>query len=113
MRKMTVIGAERMVVFDDMETERKVTIYDKGPLPRTETYGEYIQVRSGDITIPRVAATEPLRLVCERFMAAVADRAPTPSDGWAGAAVVEVLEAMSESLASSGAPVELADGAPA
>ena len=52
MRKMTVIGAERMVVFDDMETERKVTIYDKGPLPRTETYGEYIQVRSGDIHDP-------------------------------------------------------------
>ena len=52
MRKMTVIGSERMVVFDDMETERKVTIYDKGPIPRTETYGEYIQVRSGDIHIP-------------------------------------------------------------
>ncbi len=86
MRKMTIIGAERMVVFDDMETERKVTIYDKGPLPRTETYGEYIQVRSGDITIPRIPTTEPLRIVCERFVSALADRRPTPSDGWAGAA---------------------------
>jgi hypothetical protein len=38
----------------------------------------------------------------------VADRQPTPSDGWAGAAVVEVLEAMTESLASSGRPVALA-----
>jgi len=94
-----------------METERKVTIYDKGPLPRTETYGEYIQVRSGDITIPRVPATEPLRIVCERFVTAVADRQPTPSDGWAGAAVVEVLEAMSTSLASSGSPVTLSEGA--
>ncbi len=108
MRKMTVIGAEKMVVFDDMETERKVTVYDKGPIPRTETYGEYIQVRSGDINIPKIPATEPLRIVCERFVAAVADRAPTPSDGWAGAVVVEVLEAMSESLASSGRPVTLA-----
>ena len=113
MRKMTVIGSERMVVFDDMETERKVTVYDKGPLPRTETYGEYIQVRSGDITIPRVPATEPLRIVCERFARAVADRAPTPSDGWAGAAVVEVLEAMTESLASSGRPVTLHERATA
>jgi predicted dehydrogenase len=113
MRKMTIIGAERMVVFDDMETERKVTIYDKGPLPRTETYGEYIQVRSGDITIPRVPATEPLRIVCERFVSALADRGRTPSDGWAGAAVVEVLEAMSASLASSGSPVALTEGAPA
>jgi predicted dehydrogenase len=110
MRKMTVIGSERMVVFDDMETERKVTIYDKGPIPRTETYGEYIQVRSGDIHIPKIPAKEPLRIVCERFAAAVADRAPTPSDGWAGSVVVEVLEAMSESLASSGRPVTLATG---
>jgi len=59
MRKMTVVGSTKMAVFDDMEPERKVTVYDKGPLPRTETYGEYIQVRSGDITIPRVPATEP------------------------------------------------------
>ena len=110
MRKMTVIGSERMVVFDDMETERKVTIYDKGPIPRTETYGEYIQVRSGDIHIPKIPATEPLRIVCERFVHAVADRAPTPSDGRAGAVVVEVLEAMSESLASSGRPVTLGTG---
>jgi predicted dehydrogenase len=108
MRRMTVIGSERMVVFDDMETERKVTVYDKGPIPRTETYGEYIQVRSGDIHIPKVTGTEPLRVVCERFVQAVADRAPTPSDGWAGATVVEVLEAMSESLAHGGTPVALA-----
>ncbi len=107
MRKMTVIGSERMVVFDDMETERKVTIYDKGPIPRTETYGEYIQVRSGDIHIPKVPATEPLRIVCERFVRAVRDREPTPSDGRAGTVVVEVLEAMSESLAGSGRPVRL------
>jgi predicted dehydrogenase len=108
MRRMTVIGSERMVVFDDMETERKVTVYDKGPIPRTETYGEYIQVRSGDIHIPKVTGTEPLRVVCERFVQAVGDRAPTPSDGWAGATVVEVLEAMGESLAQGGKPVALA-----
>ncbi len=107
MRKMTVIGSERMVVFDDMETERKVTVYDKGPIPRTETYGEYIQVRSGDIHIPKIPAAEPLRIVCERFVRAVVDRGPTPSDGAAGAAVVEVLEAMSQSLAESGRPVAL------
>jgi predicted dehydrogenase len=107
MRRITVIGSERMVVFDDMETERKVTIYDKGPIPRTETYGEYIQVRSGDIHIPKVPATEPLRIVCERFAQAVRDRRPTASDGRAGAAVVEVLEAMTASLAASGQPVPL------
>jgi len=108
MRKMTVIGAEKMVVFDDMETERKVTVYDKGPVPRTESYGEYIQVRSGDIHIPRIPATEPLRLVCERFVQAVRDRRPTPSGGAAGAEVVAVLEAMTTSLREGGRPVSLA-----
>lgn len=107
-RKMTVIGSKKMVVFDDMETERKVTVYDKGPVPRTETYGEYIQVRSGDIHIPRIPASEPLKLVCERFVQAVRDRLPTPSDGPAGAEVVAVLEAMTTSLREGGRPVSLA-----
>ena len=47
-------------------------------------------------------AIEPLRVACERFVQAVRDRRPTPSDGRAGAAVVEVLEAMTASLAASG-----------
>ncbi len=107
MRKMTVIGSERMVVFDDMETDRKVTVYDKGPVPPTSEYGEYIQVRSGDIHIPKIPGTEPLRLVCEHFVESVANGTTPLSDAAAGLAVVEVLEAMTESLASSGRPVSL------
>jgi predicted dehydrogenase len=109
MRKMTVIGSDKMVVFDDMETERKVTVYDKGPIPRTETYGEYIQVRSGDIHIPKVPGVEPLRLVCEEFVRCVATGARPQADGHAGATVVEVLEAMTESLRDAGAPVALTE----
>jgi predicted dehydrogenase len=111
MRKMTVVGSERMVVFDDMETERKVTIYDKAAIPRTETYGEYIQVRSGEIRIPKIPGTEPLRLVCEHFVECVAQNRRPLSDGRAGVAVVEVLEAMTESLRDAGRPVVLGAGA--
>ncbi|MFN8108933.1 MAG: Gfo/Idh/MocA family oxidoreductase [Thermoleophilia bacterium] len=107
MRKMTVIGRDKMVVFDDMETERKVTLYDKGPIPRTETYGEYIQVRSGDIHIPKIPGTEPLRLVCEEFIRCVSTHTQPLADGEAGTIVVEVLEAMTESLRSAGAPIAL------
>lgn len=107
MRRMTVIGSERMVVFDDMETERKITVYDKGPIPRTGTYGEYIQVRSGDISIPKIDSAEPLRLVCEHFIDSVRAGTRPIADAWAGLATVEVLEAMSESLAQSGRPVTL------
>jgi predicted dehydrogenase len=112
-RRMTVIGSEKMVVFDDMETERKVTVYDKGPIPRTETYGEYIQVRSGDIRIPKIAAAEPLRLACEHFVDCVRNGRRPLSDGEAGVAVVEVLEAMTESLRDAGRPVALEQAAAA
>ena len=53
MRKMTVVGREKMVVFDDMELERKVTVYEKAPWKRAESYGEW-QTRSGDIYIPKI-----------------------------------------------------------
>ncbi len=109
MRKMTVIGSEKMVVFDDMETERKVTLYDKGPIPRTETYGEYIQVRSGDIYIPKIPAVEPLRVVCEEFVRCVVAGTQPLADGRAGATVVEVLEAMTTSLHSGGTGIRLAE----
>ena len=67
MRKMTVVGREKMVVFDDMELERKVTVYEKSPWKRAETYGEW-QTRSGDIYIPKIATAEPLRLECAHFL---------------------------------------------
>ena len=62
-----------MVVFDDMETDRKVTIYDKGAsrAPSTDSYGEYVSVRFGDISIPRIPNDEPLRLECQEFVDAI------------------------------------------
>ena len=98
-----------MVVFDDMETERKVTIYDKGVDRPHRTYGEYIQVRSGDIHIPQIPADEPLRLECEHFVERdPRRRRPRRRTAATALAVVEVLEAMSESLARGGAVVPLA-----
>jgi predicted dehydrogenase len=100
MRKLTVVGKEKMVVFDDMELERKVTVYEKSPWLRAETYGEW-QTRTGDIHIPKVATDEPLRLECERFLALVGgdgDRGKVARDG---ALVVRVLERLTESLRES------------
>jgi predicted dehydrogenase len=100
MRKITVVGKEKMVVFDDMELERKVTIYDKYPWKQAESYGEW-QTRSGDITIPKIPTDEPLRLECENFLALVrgegGDRQKVARDG---AMVVRALERLTESLGS-------------
>jgi predicted dehydrogenase len=105
-RSLTVVGSDKMVVFDDMESDRKVTIYDKGiTLPRADTYGEYVGVRSGDIAIPRVPSDEPLRLEVEEFVSAIRERRAPVSDGRSGVAVVEVLEGLQRSLDEGGAVV--------
>jgi predicted dehydrogenase len=97
MRRMTVVGREKMVVFDDMELERKITIYEKAPWQRAETYGEW-QTRSGDIYSPKLPNDEPLRLECSHFLELVegkGDRAKVASDG---AMVVRALERLTHSL---------------
>jgi len=98
MRRLTVVGRDKMAVFDDMELERKVTIYDKAPWKRAETYGEW-QTRSGDIFIPKIATTEPLRLECEHFLRLVAGDGDRQKVAHDGAMVVRALERLTDSLA--------------
>ncbi|MES1248644.1 MAG: Gfo/Idh/MocA family oxidoreductase [Actinomycetota bacterium] len=91
MRKMTVVGREKMVVFDDMEPERKVTVYEKRAGPNGELF-------SGDIRIPKIETTEPLRRECAYFLELVAgehDKAKVARDG---ARVVRALEMLTTSL---------------
>jgi predicted dehydrogenase len=108
LRKLTVVGSKRMAVVDDMETERKLTIYEKSAVvPRTDSYGEYVQERVGDIVCPRLPGDEPLRLECEHFVAAIRSPAPAASSSREGAAVVHVLEALQESLERNGDAVRI------
>jgi predicted dehydrogenase len=97
MRKMTVVGKERMAVFDDMELERKVTVYDKAPWEPAETYGEW-RTRTGDIFSPKIANDEPLRLECEHFLRLVADGPGDYREALDGLVVVRALDRLTESL---------------
>jgi predicted dehydrogenase len=99
-RRFTVVGAKRMATFDDMELERKLTIYDKGFDEKADSYGEYI-TRAGEIRCPRVPNAEPLRLECEHFLACVRDGAAPRSDGASGLRVVRVLEGLQRCLDQS------------
>jgi predicted dehydrogenase len=99
-RRFTVVGSRRMATFDDMDLERKVTVYDKGFDQSAGSWGEYI-TRSGDIHSPAIPNREPLRLECEHFVACLrAGRTPR-SDGNSGLRVVRVLAALQESLDAS------------
>ena len=99
-RRFTVVGSRRMATFDDMDLERKLTIYDKGFDEDARTYGEYI-TRSGDIFSPRIPNLEPLRLECEHFVACALSGERPRSDGHSGLRVVRVLETLQQSLQAS------------
>lgn len=108
-RKFTIVGARKMVTFDDGDSTEKVRIYDKGAdlVLSYETYGEAITLRSGDIVIPRIDSVEPLRVECGHFVeCALANRTPR-SDGRDGLHVVQVLEAGQRSLERGGIPVDV------
>jgi predicted dehydrogenase len=96
-REMTVVGRNKMAVFDDMELERKVTVYDKGTEQRAESYGEW-RTRTGDIYIPKIPNDEPLRLECRHFLSLVAGDGNRTRAARDGAAVVRVLEQLQHSL---------------
>jgi predicted dehydrogenase len=100
MRKMTVVGREKMVVFDDMELERKVTVYEKAPWEPAETYGEW-RTRTGDIYSPKVSTDEPLKLELQHFLRLVVEGPGDHREARDGLAVVRTLDRLSESLRST------------
>jgi len=110
MRRLTVVGSDKMAVFDDMSADQKLTVYDKGVTNGTGVpgYGEALQVRYGDTYIPRISSEEPLRIQARHFARCVRGEEVARSAGVHGVAVVEVLEALQRSLGQQGAlvPVE-------
>jgi predicted dehydrogenase len=97
MRRITVVGRDKMAVFDDMELDRKLTIYDKGPVERSATYGEWV-TRTGDIYSPKIPNAEPLRLECEHFLRLVSGEGDPLAAARDGLAVVRALEQLQASL---------------
>ena len=107
LRKFTVVGSQKMVVFDDMEASEKVRIYDKGVdrEGRIVSYGDSLTVRSGDIVIPRISLQEPLAIECRHFVECIRDRKSPLTSGEDGVQVVRVLAAAQASLDQGGVPV--------
>lgn len=105
-RRMTIVGSEKMIVYDDADPEAKLRIYDKGVYKRGTDYGEFqLKVHSGDIYLPKLDMSEPLRNECVHFVECVRDRKCPRTDGESGLRVIRVLEAAQESLERNGAPV--------
>jgi predicted dehydrogenase len=97
MRKLTVVGRDKMAVFDDMELERKITVYDKAPEEPSSTYGEW-RTRTGDIFSPKIPNDEPLKLECRHFLSLVESGGASEREMRDGLEVVRALELLTESL---------------
>ena len=116
-RRMTVVGSKKMVVYDDVAAE-KIVLYDAGidrqhidrTFPGFETFGEFQLIhRLGDLHIPRLPTTEPLVAQARHFVECI-QHGREPVTGWQEAAsVVATLEAASASRAGGGekVPVEV------
>lgn len=109
-RRITVVGANQMVVYDDVAAEEKLKVYDKrvDAIRRTETYGEFqFAYHYGSVMSPHIHFEEPLRVECRHFLECVRHRTRPHTDGLSGLRVVSVIEAAQESLRTDGAPVGL------
>lgn len=109
LRRITLVGSKKMVVFDDMEASEKIRLYDKAAEVRSGIvgYAEAITIRTGDILIPQVSGGEPLGAECRHFVDCIVNDTTPRSDGADGLRVVKALQAGSESLARNGEPAAL------
>jgi predicted dehydrogenase len=106
-RRMTVVGSKKMVVYDDVNANARISLYDKGvtkqqtgdSLGKYETYGEFqLLIRAGDVYVPRLDFAEPLKMECQHFVDCIQSGQPPLSDGAEGLRVVRTLEAAQRSM---------------
>ena len=100
-RKMTIVGSKKMMVYDDVQPTEKIKIYDKaveGP-KHYDTFAEFhYSYKYGDILIPKIDGGEPLRTELDHFIDCIENNMQPLSDGFNGLGVVKVLEKSSNAL---------------
>jgi predicted dehydrogenase len=104
-RRITVVGSRKMAVYNDVENLEKIKIYDRGvEIPDTpNNFGEIqCSYRYGDILIPNIRFSEPLRMECQHFLDCITNHTRPRSDGRSGLNVVKIIEAAQKSLINGG-----------
>lgn len=102
-RRVTVVGSKKMVVYNDIEASEKIKIYDKGvDVPEyTNTFGEFqCSYRYGDVVIPNIKFTEPLRLEAQHFLDCIVNHTTPVTAGESGLQVVKILETAQHALSN-------------
>jgi predicted dehydrogenase len=99
-RKTLISGNKKMLVWDDLSSDEKVKVYDRGVnIKNTEgIHNLLVSYRSGDMHVPKVNNTEALKLEVEHFAECIEKNQKPINDGEAGLNVVRMLEAADKSL---------------
>jgi predicted dehydrogenase len=115
-RQVTLVGSKQMAIYDDVSLDRKLTLYDKGvdkvlkdtAHPEYATFGEFqLLTRSGDVHVPHLVFTEPLKIEVAHFIDCAQGRLKNPLTGWReGAQVVQILECAQRSLEQGGLSIQ-------
>lgn len=106
-RKITVVGDKKMIVFDDMQSSEKIRLYDSGVDVNYKDFSEYVSLRAGDVLMPKVDMKEPLVIESQHFCDCITQNKKPLSDGIDGLNVVKILEAADISLQKKGAYIPL------
>jgi predicted dehydrogenase len=106
--RTTLIGGEKkMLVWNDLEADEKIKVYDRGVQmsSREGIYDLLVSYRSGDMWAPKIENTEALKAELAYFLGCIENNQTPFNDGMAGLRVVRMLEAAEESLKHKGEPV--------
>jgi len=110
-REITVVGSEKMAIFNDVSFEAPLWLYDKGAQISYEPYESFEKFRvlswERDATVPQLPRVEPLANEAAHFLRCVSERQTPQADGRNGLRIVRILEAISRSMAKGGAPSTL------
>ena len=111
-REMVIVGSDKMLVYDDANSDRHIQIYDKSVAvdfqgESTDFADFSTRLRAGDLVVPNIRLREPLAVEIEAFASSILSGKPPPTDGHHGLEVVAVLEAISDSMRRDGEIVQV------
>ena len=117
-RQITIVGSQKMAVYDDVSENEKIHIYDKGLTMPNDNDGNGHNGQNkfsawppnyhyGDVVIPFISNAEPLKVECSHFIKCIQEGTRPRSDGWDGLRVTSILEAADKSLANGGQRIKL------
>ena len=108
-RHILIGGDRKMIVYDDLNANEPVKIYDSGVVARSDEERNRLmyEYRTGDVYSPKIAAKEALSNLVSEFVSAIREGKPPVSDGRFGADTVKILEAAQRSASSGGSEIRL------